>query len=430
MSLRVLVSKELKELIREPQVIIVMVILPALMYGIMGVVMKASLEVAAEQVQRTEMKMAIIDNDGGVYARLFKTLLERLGEPPANISRTHIVIVNDPAVAEVVIVLPKGFTDNLSKLEPVTVVVKARVSDISVVGMAPLTITQSIVEQIGSMLASLIISEKGVNVSARFLHQPIDAKTYVVFRGVELAGGEANMLASSMFMLVFGPLIVVGYAASISAASMGAEREEKTLEVLLSLPVKRSDIVVAKLFASTILALLGSLSVTIGLAYFMYSMALPSIEVGSVAASAVAKVFRTIDPTGFVFVGASLVTTILLAGVVGLAAGALTQSIRGAQSVAGVVFFVVFIAAFPMMFIQLPTQPGQILVFAAVPFAAPVVVLKAVLVGNITVALYAVAFSLAYLAVSILVLARMLSSEIVITGFARGSRGKLRAFSR
>ena len=57
----------------------------------------------------------------------------------------------------------------------------------------------------------------------------------------------------------------------IAATSVASEKEEKTLETLLSLPISRFTILFGKLAGSTIVAAVGAIAIIIGFNYYMGS---------------------------------------------------------------------------------------------------------------------------------------------------------------
>jgi ABC-2 type transport system permease protein len=100
---------------------------------------------------------------------------------------------------------------------------------------------------------------------------------YIQGRDAVIASFDANQIFISTFIPIMVPLIFLLISIFIlqySSVSMAVENEEKTLEVLLSMPIPRRDIVLAKLAAS---GFIGALSLAgFGLGLLLYTEMLTS----------------------------------------------------------------------------------------------------------------------------------------------------------
>jgi ABC-2 type transport system permease protein len=100
---------------------------------------------------------------------------------------------------------------------------------------------------------------------------------YIQGRDAVIASFDANQILISTFIPIMVPLIFLLISIFIlqySSVSMAVENEEKTLEVLLSMPIPRRDIVLAKLAAS---GFIGALSLAgFGLGLLLYTEMLTS----------------------------------------------------------------------------------------------------------------------------------------------------------
>ncbi len=64
--------KELKELIRDPKILLGMVILPLIMFPVIGGIMNYSIQSAQEQAQKAHL--LVLNNDGGNWSDNFHKL--------------------------------------------------------------------------------------------------------------------------------------------------------------------------------------------------------------------------------------------------------------------------------------------------------------------------------------------------------------------
>ena len=106
--------KELKELIRDPKIFLTMIIIPLIMFPLMGLIMNFSIQSAQEKAEKATL--LVLNNDGENYS---KDLIDFLG------SFLRIVVINDTEPEEVVsllskynttqfIEIPSGFSANIT----------------------------------------------------------------------------------------------------------------------------------------------------------------------------------------------------------------------------------------------------------------------------------------------------------------------------
>ena len=66
---RTIFKKELKELVRDPKILVGMIVVPLLMFPVLGFVLGYAAETAQEQAQ--EAILLVVDNDGGNWSQIF-----------------------------------------------------------------------------------------------------------------------------------------------------------------------------------------------------------------------------------------------------------------------------------------------------------------------------------------------------------------------
>jgi ABC-2 type transport system permease protein len=78
--------KELKELIRDPKILIGMIILPLIMFPVLGLVLGYAQDTAMQQVQSSAELLLIVDNDGGYWSQQLIGNLSQL---------TNTIVINN-----------------------------------------------------------------------------------------------------------------------------------------------------------------------------------------------------------------------------------------------------------------------------------------------------------------------------------------------
>ena len=390
MSFRALLWKEIRDLLRDPH-ILAMLLIPALIYGIMGEATGSAIQQAVQQAK--SVHVFLVDEDQGTLAKLFKSHVARLA-----------ILVSNASKADAILIIPAGFTANLSHGLPAHIIVKVKANDVSMASLAVVGTIDRIVWSFNNIIISVLSSGK-VNTTSL-----VDVRTLVMLSHRTLSLSTIQSIYNTMFMFVLAPLMVAGYTAVISAASIASEKEEKTLETLLTLPVSRTQIVIAKLAASLTVAVIGTISIGFGVYWY-------TIKTIGFASTSSKNLIELLGPEGLVAFLAATLTLLLLTCGIGLASGMLCQSVRGAQSIAGLMFMLVFVVGMPLLMMPLPSNPMDRLLVALTPFSAPVVVLKAMVLADNALLLATLASHVAYTLLSIVFVAKVVSSERLLLGW-------------
>ena len=183
-------------------------------------------------------------------------------------------------------------------------------------------------------------------------------------------------------------LIVLMSAVQIAATSVAMEKEEKTLETLLTLPIDRLAILWGKLSSSIIIAAVGALAFMAGYNYMLSSITAGISENLKLDLAALGLVPSTF---GYMLLGLSLFVTLLSALALAVIISAFAEDVRSAQSFVGYIYPFVFIPLLALIYLDINTLPFALrLVFYAIPFSHPAIASKAVIMGDHSTAIYGI----------------------------------------
>ncbi len=109
-----IIVKEVKEMVRDPKILLGMIIVPLLMFPLMGFAIQTSMETAQQSIQETSI--ALIDQDHGTVATALENYLLAFN------TVTHLDDVPiDQALVEVqdsnatsLVIIPEGFSQNIT----------------------------------------------------------------------------------------------------------------------------------------------------------------------------------------------------------------------------------------------------------------------------------------------------------------------------
>ncbi len=422
-----LVKKEIKNTLRDKKVIITSIIMPLVIFAAMGFIYGFAFSKTAEVVKE-KVKTAtlyVCDLDGGVFSSLFMNYSKNFAK--------EIDVVHDCSLDSLkealevknytlAIMVPEGASNNLTALKPVKIVVMGKVTGISFSSMASTGIISGFVSGLNSYVRTYIITKHGLDPA--FTVNPVTSVESVLFRGNAIPPEVLGSLSMVSFMFVFAPLIVISTSLGVAASSMAVENEEKTLEVLLSLPIPRFRIVLAKLTGTMVIVLLSTASFMAGFMIYIYSImsAFGSFSSGSEAASGTVpfsteSLMNMIDPSLLIFMGVGTFLSLTSVAALGILLGSLAPDTRTSASYIGQLSFFIVIPGFILSFLDLSTfgTSGIVGLLAISPFITPVIVIKAYFEGITWVLPAALAWSAAFSLLALYVASKLLNSERLLT---------------
>jgi ABC-2 type transport system permease protein len=347
--------KEIRQFTRDPKIIIPIILVPLIMMPMMGHIIGLS-----RQAQ-THVKVAILNMDEGGKAQ---TLIKFL-EHTSNIELTKVATADIENIQhDALIVIPNEFSQNITTGHPATIevyvsITGAGIADankVSTINLLLNSYRQVLLNQKYNITNLLTVSGKSI-----IRNKVIDVDP------VALTGSLASQSVSIPTIL----MVLLIFAIQIVATSMASEKEEKTLESLLSLPISRLSILTGKLLGSTFITALSALAFLIGYRFFT-NTALPSAELGQ-------KVNLFI-PSGvdYALIGTSLFMALLSGLAMALCISMLGEDVRGTQSLIVFLYPLIFLPMFATMFIDIYALPPYVLLsLLLIPFVHPIVVLRA-----------------------------------------------------
>ena len=218
--------------------------------------------------------------------------------------------------------------------------------------------------------------------------------------------------------IMFVPLIVmliIVMIGSIVISSMGNEKENKTLETLLTLPVNRTMIVAGKLIGSTVAGLVMGAMYMVGMYFYINGMS--GATSTGITMESLGLSLSIIDwaiVTAFMFLG------IIVALGLCMILGALAKNYKAAQTYIMPISMLAVIPSFITMFSSIDSMPFavQILLYA-IPFTHPMTIMQSIMFGNTALIVGGAIYLVIIAALLFFVTVRIYNSDILITGIAR-----------
>jgi len=417
-----IIVKEVKELIRDPKILIGMIIIPMLLFPFMGLALRVATQTAVESTKA--MSIGVIDQDRGVYAQ---TLFELFSVSNLTVVRLDATDIQQIAknVQEsnmtAVVVIPEGFSQNITDN------IQAKLNVYGVfrgAGMAETTSPSTVVSLVNAYSRQLALQKAGNNTA---ILDPVSPSQESIVKGkvVSVSPSVLSTLVLSQYIGVpIGITVLIVFAMQIAATSVASEKEDKTLETMLTMPVGRFTILLGKLSGSTIAAAVGALAMVIGLNYYMSSItfAVPAetgVDLNSIGLAPTL--------TAYLVLAASLFVTLLSALALAIAVSSFAEDVRSAQAIVGYFYFIIFIPMMFLMYTDISLMPLPIrLVLLAIPYTHPMLAARAGFTGDYTTAVLGIAYVTAFTLTILYIAARVFTTEKILTARIRFRRPKKR----
>jgi len=415
-----ILKKEIKELLTPGTVLPIVLI--TLIFGSIGNTMGG----IEEEIQQLPV-IGLINEDEGIYAPVITGIFQ---------NRSNIVI-NSTTLSEkdqvietvkekdgtAVLIIPENFSDNILTDKPGKIEVYWIVKGTGIMDSIPSASVESLLYYAQHQISMTLIIQSNASSNASLIENPVITIDTTNLKGHEYPnispGTITQILSTQSTTTPIVMMMIIIIAGGMVISSMALEKENKTLETLLTLPVRRVSIVTGKIAASAIVGLFLALIYMFGIGYYMQSLTFDAAT-GSTSFSLALSNFDMI------LVGISLFAALVAGLSLCMLLGTMAKNYKSAQTLTAPV---TMMAIFPMiltMFTDFDTLPLALktLVFA-IPFSHPMMAQRALLFGDYTLVIggiiYVVIFSIIVIGLVIWVFTtdRLLTGTVVGKKLAR-----------
>ncbi len=420
-----IIVKEIKELVRDPKILLPMIIIPLIMFPLMGFAIQTSMEAA--QQSGGELSIAVMDLDGGPVTEDLTDFLEARNVKIINVDDLNFdeafTYVQDSNLTGLV-VIPSGFSQNITEGNTTNLEVYIPFRG----GGITESTSSSVISSRLNSFEKEQVDQRIENVSKNpdtFLN-PIDLKEKSIIKGkgVDVKPEDLfGLVISQSTIIPVGIMMLLIFAMQLAATAVASEKEEKTLETLLTLPINRFMILAGKLTGSIIVAVVGAIAYLIGFSYYMSSFtgAIPTDGV-DLAAIGLAPTFLS-----YLLMGLSLFMALLSALALAISLSVFAEDVRGAQALVGPLS-ILFV--FPMiftMFTDISALPFPLyVILLAIPFTHPMLAARVSFTGDYLTAIGGIAYMIAFTVVVLYIAARLFGTEKILTAKLKFRRFSLR----
>ncbi|MDE5742257.1 MAG: ABC transporter permease [Oscillospiraceae bacterium] len=444
-----LLKKELRELLTK-QAIISMVFTMVLLI-VMGQVIGGAMQDADNSAEDAANNIALCNQDDSEFT---KNMLE-------NMENTNVALVeleSDDYAAELerldrksLIIIPQGFGDSIVNQRKVGEV--KFVNTLKGGGFSSTMSTATAAEAVSSIEKAcsdeLMRNDYGVtDAEIELAKNPVSTTEYTVHKGRTAAASSAGISAVLMLQSMIAPFAIfflLLMAAQMIMTAISTEKIDKTLETLLSAPVPRMTVLMAKMTAAVITALLNALFMMIGFVFYMLGMAgsaagemadavtggpMVSEAAGAVTstAQAMAELGLALSPADYILFAIQLFLTLAIGLAISLILGAMATDVKSVQTLTMPIMIAVMIPFFVSMFMDVnDMSPVFRTIIYAIPFTHTYTALTNLMNGDMIIFWGGLAYQIVFFAVCMFLAVKMFTTDKLFTmSFSAESMNKKR----
>lgn len=419
-SIRPLIVKEVKELVRDPKILIGVILMPLLIFPVMG----SAISVSQKSVMRAiiSASFAVYNEDEGpaVGALLDYLFTNNTVIPMEAESLQDALIEFQGTNASALLYIRDGYSENASRGLRGRLKIYANLKSMTI-AEAGTTDTVSNLIGIYSYQLSMskihrLLEEAGDPSDPTAVRSPLSVSSASIIKGNVLEVPPSsifNLIISQSVMLPIMVMVMLMFAIQMAATSIALEKEQKTLETLMTLPVGRLTILSGKLGGSIVVAVAGAISYMIGFSYYMtsafsFAPGLTSMTTGDIGLG--------LQPLGMILIGVNIFVTLVSGLALAISLAVFADNVRSAQSLTGFLVIPVIIPSIILMFADLSMLPPTFQwILLAIPYTHSIIGTKAAFLGDYFVVLRSIAYIAAFTVAVLYIAARIFSTERIIT---------------
>lgn len=417
-----IVSKELREMIRDPRLMIGMIVVPLLIFPLMGSVVNLSVNVAEESAKSVYAGFLSFDEKDG-NATLSNILYFYLRSQ--NITLVNITADNLEAGIEecknnganLLIEVPINFTERITNGSSAGVKLYQVLTSFGIGEAVESSVVAAALSSFNDFIVASRLGSAYPDAKPEDLLYPVRVEEKSIIKGnvkdvpPSVVSGAVLSASITMPMVIMILLIMAG---QLAATSVAIEKEQKTLEVLLSLPITRIYLLFGKITGVVVLSIIATVSYLIGFFYYMNSLtATAPVDANEMNLGALGIVP---DIQGYVLMMLSLFLAFLSALSISVLLGAYTKDVRSAQALMGVLYLPIIFPVFILMMVPVEALPASLqAMIYGIPFSYPILASKALYTQEYGIIYFGIVYQITFTLLMLYISAKIFATEKILT---------------
>lgn len=403
MSLINIIKKEVKELLTPAT------ILPVVLMFIIFTSMGNFFGEAKEKAQAMP-KIGLACYDNGSIAKIFVEAIKENCE----------IITKNESIKEVkekggiaLIKISANFSSNIENFSMAKIEICWIVKELGISNAVSLGNLRNVIDEAKEEVINYVLNKEGINAS--FASKPFTLEEKTIFKEKEI-----NVPPSLLFQFFSTQsttipiivMIIILTSGGMVITSMGMEKENKTLETLLTLPIKRRSIIAGKIIGAAIVGFIIAIIYLAGFSYYMQSFSTEKIDLASYGFK-----LGIID---YFIIALSLFSALLAGLSMCIVIGSFAKNYKSAQTLTLPISALAIIPMFIIMFKGYASLPLALkAIIFAIPFSHPMMATSFLLMKEYGIVLAGIAYSLFFALICIAIASYIFKTDLLLIGRIR-----------
>jgi ABC-2 type transport system permease protein len=408
----VLVKKEIKELLTLS--LLIPIVLMVFFFSFIGRLMKGEMKKATKPIpvfvvdkDKTETSEYLIN----VFKERNLIVTEETRDAEYLLKQTPKSNVNS------VIIIPEGLEQKLKSFRQADIQIYTPINNLSAFSDIGAASIKSAINILNESLGVHIIKQIKQDAPVTTIKQPLAITDFVSFKNKIIEANPVQIKNAIRVQNVFIPVIllmVIIYISQMIAAAMGQEKENKTLETLLTFPVSRFQILVGKMLGAVVVAILLSVVFLFGIRFYLT----PITQLDAPASSA-ASVMASLAPSSTTLYGVltiSLFLAIICAASLATLLSIFASDAKQAQMIVMPINILVLFPYFIALVLDINSLSVILkIILYIIPFTYPFIMAQALFFNQVPLIIGGMIYMVVFAVVTTAVAARIFSSDRVLT---------------
>jgi ABC-2 type transport system permease protein len=310
------------------------------------------------------------------------------------------------------LVIPEDFSQKIYANQPGEMETYWIMRGVGMMDSISSSVVEGLIQGVNQEISKKLIQQDSSADPALVLN-PTRRVDTTLFKGKEIKGLSptqlSNMLMSQSIVIPIVVMMLIILAGTSVISSMGLEKENKTLETLLTLPVRRSHVVVGKIVGSALVGMIMAAIYMVGFSRYMSSFQFSDINLADFGLA--------LGMSDYLLVGISLFVALLAGLALCIVLGTFAKDYRSAQALVFPITALAMVSMFTTMFKDFDTLPDilRIVVFA-IPFSHPMMAMRALMLDDYALVIGGIAYAAVFTVIMIAVAVRIFNSDRLLTG--------------
>lgn len=417
-----IITKELKELMTPATFlpIIIMAIIFSSMGGTIGGI--------EDELEKSPI-IALINSDNGRFSQIATNVFNQTSNvtfysTDINDKKDALNILKEKE-GVALLVIDQNFSLDIENGKTGTFEIYWVMQGAGILDSISSSVVEALISTVNTNITRELIENSNNSINSTLALNPTKRNETTYFKEKELNGispGKiANILSQQSTFIPIIMMMIIMMAGQIVISSMALEKENKTLETLLTLPVKRTSIVAGKIIAAAIVGLILAIIYMLGMGSY-----LSSFQFSDTTSSGAVSFDLSLSGLDMILIGVVVFVSLVAALALCMLLGTMAKNFKSAQTLTFPVAVLVLVPMFLTMFKDFDTLPLALkaLLFG-IPFSHPMMAPRSLLFDDYLMVFAGIIYVSIFAIIMIAIVVWVFKTDRIITGTTKFNLNKI-----